>query len=146
MGSRGILFRKNATRFITPKAAWSEYMVPCKKQDCFLLLFGGKKKWGFGGKAPLWFLVNRLSERKDGTKMAEWIFLAAAALLVTELYARTRRPKRYAVLNGLLGVAALLGAAFLFGESAAVSPFGAALSAVLGVPGAALYRALPLLL
>ncbi|MCM1333830.1 MAG: hypothetical protein NC084_09520 [Bacteroides sp.] len=78
--------------------------------------------------------------------MAEWIFLAATALIVTELYARTKRPKRYAVLNGLLGVAALLGFALLTEDAPTVNSFGAALSAILGVPGAALYRALPLLL
>lgn len=79
-------------------------------------------------------------------KMAEWIFLAAAALIVTELYARTKHPKRSAVLNGLLGIAALLGSALLLGEAPSASPYSAALSAVLGVPGAALYRLLPYLL
>lgn len=78
--------------------------------------------------------------------MAEWIFLIGAALLLTELYVRTKHPKRNAVLNGLLGVAALIGSALLLGGSPEVSPFGAALSAVLGVPGAALYRALPYLI
>lgn len=78
--------------------------------------------------------------------MAEWIFLIGAAIPVIELYARTKHPKRNAVLNGLLGTAALIGSAFLFGGSPEVNPFGAALSAVLGIPGAALYRLLPYLL
>lgn len=78
--------------------------------------------------------------------MAEWIFLIVSALLMTELYARTRHPKRNALLNSLLGAGALVGSALLLGGAPAVSTFGAALSAVLGVPGAVLYRLLPYLL
>lgn len=74
------------------------------------------------------------------------IFLAAAALLMTELYARTRRPKLYAVLNSTAGIAVLLGFSAVMGAQIKVSWFGAGLSAVLGVPGAALYLLLPKIL
>ncbi len=74
------------------------------------------------------------------------IFLAAAALLMTELYARTRRPKLYAVLNSAAGIAVLLGVSSAMGTQIQVSWFGAGLSAVLGVPGAALYLLLPKIL
>ncbi len=77
--------------------------------------------------------------------MAGVLFLAAAALLTTELLARTKRPKRYAVLNAAAGIAALLTVSSVLEGAPQASWCTVGLSAVLGVPGAALSLLLPML-
>lgn len=62
--------------------------------------------------------------------------IVISAFIMTEIYIRTKRPKLYALigaLSGGLGLAALS----VFGETE-VNFFNSALSAVLGLPGAAM--------
>lgn len=70
--------------------------------------------------------------------MAEILILCALGVIVAEIYARTRRPKLYAFLNSAAGVGSMLLVQYMTGNGFLVNAYSSALSAILGVPGAAL--------
>lgn len=69
--------------------------------------------------------------------MAEIIILAVFGLIMTEVYARTRRPKLYAFLNAAVGVGSLILWQTLSG-TINITAYSSALSAILGIPGTVL--------
>lgn len=69
--------------------------------------------------------------------MTEIVILAAVGLIMTEIYVKTKRPKRYALINSVLGIGGLL-LVKLISPGLAVTFCNSAFSAVLGLPGAAL--------
>lgn len=69
--------------------------------------------------------------------MAEIMILVVLGLIITEVYARTRRPKLYAFINTAVGIASLV----LFQVSGGIiniTAFNSAFSAILGIPGTVL--------
>lgn len=77
--------------------------------------------------------------------MAGIILLCVAGLIVTEIYVRTRRPKLFALINSFLGVGGMLLIESLTGGAASVNEYSMAISAILGLPGAALMYILGLM-
>ncbi len=70
--------------------------------------------------------------------MTEIIILCVLGSIMTELYTKTKRPKLYAFINTVLGVAGLFIVQLLSGGVLAVNSCNTAFSAVMGIPGAAL--------
>lgn len=70
--------------------------------------------------------------------MGQAIFLCVIAVIVAEVYARTRHPKIYALLNSAAGVAIMLLLRHFTAGVWEITPYNSALSAVLGIPGALL--------
>ncbi len=68
-----------------------------------------------------------------------------AAMIMSGLYLKTKRPKLYAFSGSILGGAALLVISGLSGGAVEINFMNAALSAVLGIPGAVLVWAVPFL-
>lgn len=69
--------------------------------------------------------------------MAEIIILAVFGVIITEIYARTRRPKLYAFVNTALGIGSLILWQALSG-TINLTAYNSALSAILGIPGTVL--------
>lgn len=70
--------------------------------------------------------------------MTEIILLCAMAIAVTEVYVRTRRPKRYALINSALGVGSMLFFQHMLTDEITVTAFNTAFSAIMGVPASLL--------
>lgn len=70
--------------------------------------------------------------------MAEIAVLCVFAVIVTEIYARTKHPKLSALINSGLGIGGMLLSQILAVGTVCVTPYNAALSAILGIPGAVL--------
>lgn len=70
--------------------------------------------------------------------MAEIIALSVLALIMGEIYARTKRPKLYALLNTAAGAGSLLLAQYLINGGICINSFNCAVSGILGIPGAIL--------
>ena len=68
--------------------------------------------------------------------MAEIAVFCVLALIITEIYARTKHPKLYAFINSVLGIAVMLSTQFFGSGTLCVTPYNSAFSAILGVPGA----------
>lgn len=73
--------------------------------------------------------------------MWETAVICAAALLMAALYSRTEHPKLYAFLNMTAGALSLVLTEIVFdGGTAGITPYNAALSVILGVPGTVVHR------
>ncbi len=70
--------------------------------------------------------------------MVEAVILCALALIMGEIYTRTKHPKLYALLNTAAGVGCMLLAQFCLNGTIRVNSFNGAVSGILGVPGAIL--------
>lgn len=70
--------------------------------------------------------------------MAEILILCGLALIMSQIYSRTKKPKLYALLNTSAGVGVLLLARILINGGICINNFSCALSGILGVPGAIL--------
>lgn len=66
--------------------------------------------------------------------MAEIITLCFMGLIMCEIYARTKRPKLYALLNTAAGAGSLFLWQFL-SDSVCINNFNSAVSGILGIPG-----------
>lgn len=66
-------------------------------------------------------------------------FLAVLGLIMISVYMRTRTPKRLAVINGALGLLSLAAIQLLSVGQVSFTAGTVGLSAILGVPGTALY-------
>lgn len=75
--------------------------------------------------------------------MAEIIFSAVSAAVMTAVYCHTDHPKMYAFINTAAGLAVLIAESFLSGGT--FGYFAAALAAVFGMPGALLHILLGML-
>ncbi len=70
--------------------------------------------------------------------MPEIIILCLLALIMSEIYVRTKRPKLYAFLNAAIGTGSLIVMQFLIKGAITLNNFNGAVSGILGVPGAIL--------
>ena len=70
--------------------------------------------------------------------MAEIVILCVLALIVGEVYIRTKRPKLYALLNTAAGAGVLLVLQLAAKGEICITGFNTALSGILGIPGAVL--------
>ncbi len=77
--------------------------------------------------------------------MAGIFVLCVFGVIMTEIYVRTKRPKAFALMNTLLGVGVMLLIRGIMGGAICVTGYSAALSAILGIPGAALIYILGLI-
>lgn len=72
--------------------------------------------------------------------MAEIAGICAAAVIMAGVYARTSHPKLCAFFNILAGTVSLAASELWFtGTAEGITPYTAALSVILGVPGTALH-------
>ncbi len=72
--------------------------------------------------------------------MSEIAGICAAAVIMAGIYARTSHPKLYAFFNIAAGIVSLVASEIYFaGTPAGITPYSAALSVILGVPGTALH-------
>ena len=72
--------------------------------------------------------------------MAEMAVICAAALIMAVVYKRTSNPKLYAFFNILAGAVSLVASEIYFtGTAEGITPYTAALSVILGIPGTALH-------
>ncbi len=70
----------------------------------------------------------------------ETAVLCVLAVLMAGVYRRTAAPKMYAFFNIIAGAVSLVGSEIWFsGTAAGITPYSAALSVILGVPGTALH-------
>lgn len=70
--------------------------------------------------------------------MAEIVILCVLALIMSEIYSRTSRPKLYAFLNTAAGAGSLLLSQLMINGSICVNNYSCAFSAILGIPGTVL--------
>ncbi|MCR4779739.1 MAG: hypothetical protein K5876_01445 [Ruminiclostridium sp.] len=72
--------------------------------------------------------------------MYEIAGICAAAVIMAGIYARTAHPRLYAFFNIAAGAVSLVASEIYFaGSAAGITPYSAALSVILGVPGTALH-------
>ncbi len=71
--------------------------------------------------------------------MAQTIFICVLAVIMAEVYVRTRHPKIYALLNSAAGIAGMILLRYFTAGIWEITPYNSALSAVLGIPGALLF-------
>ena len=71
--------------------------------------------------------------------MAEIIALCALGVVMGEVYARTKHPKLYALVNTAAGAGSLLLAQLLLNGEICVNSFNGAFSGILGIPGTILW-------
>lgn len=72
--------------------------------------------------------------------MEEIALLCVLAVLMAGIYKRTANPKLYAFFNITAGAVSLIASEVYFtGTAAGITPYTAALSVILGVPGTALH-------
>lgn len=78
--------------------------------------------------------------------MAETAGICVAAVLMAAIYSGTAHPKLYAFFNMLAGAVSLIASEIYFtGTAAGITPYSAAMSVILGVPGTALHYFLGIL-
>ncbi len=72
--------------------------------------------------------------------MEETAVLCILALIMAGVYSKTANPKMYAFFNIAAGALSLVGSEIWFrGSAAGITPYSAALSVILGIPGTALH-------
>lgn len=78
--------------------------------------------------------------------MSEIAGICVLAVIMAGIYARTAHPKLYAFFNTAAGVVSLVASQIYFtGTVSGITPYSAALSVILGVPGTALHYFLGLM-
>ena len=70
--------------------------------------------------------------------MAEIVILCLMALVMGEIYIRTKHPKLYAFLNTAAGAGGILLVQMITKSEICVTGFNTAISGILGIPGAVL--------
>ncbi len=70
--------------------------------------------------------------------MLEIVTLCVLALMMGEIYARTKRPKLYAVLNVAAGTGSFIALQFFLNGAININNLNGAISGILGIPGAIL--------
>jgi len=72
--------------------------------------------------------------------MAEMAGICAASVIMAAIYSGTAHPKLYAFFGILSGAVSLIASEVYFtGTAAGITPYSAAMSVILGVPGTALH-------
>lgn len=70
--------------------------------------------------------------------MVEIVILCVLAVIMGEIYVRTRRPKLYAFLNTAIGTGSLMAVQFLMNGTVEINNINGAVSGILGIPGTVL--------
>lgn len=78
--------------------------------------------------------------------MYEIAALCVTAVIMALMYVRTQHPVMYAAINTLAGAASLVACEMLYsGGVEGITPYNAALSVILGVPGTITHRLLEMM-